>query len=57
MKQGKGLPVFSGVAIGPAVVYRKSQRVLPVSSGDPQLEQSKFDAARETARQQLSQLY
>ena len=57
MKQGKGLPVFSGVAIGPAVVYRKSQRVLPVSSGDPQLEQSKFDAARETAREQLSQLY
>ena len=57
MKQGFGLPVFSGVAIGPAVVYRKAQRVLPVSCGDPAVEQAKFDAARETARQQLSALY
>ena len=57
MKQGNGLPVFSGVAIGDAVVYRKSERNLPVSSGDPALEQKKFDAARETARQQLSVLF
>ena len=57
MKQGNGLPVFPGVAIGNAVVYRKSERNLPVSSGDPTLEQKKFDAARETARQQLSALY
>ena len=57
MKTGFGLPVFPGVAIGPAVVYRKAQRVLPVSSGDPNLEQAKFDAARETARTQLSALY
>ena len=57
MKQGFGLPVFPGVAIGPAVVYRKAQRVLPVSCGDPAVEQAKFDAARETARQQLSALY
>ena len=57
MKQGYGLPVFPGVAIGDAVVYRKSERNLPVSSGDPALEQAKFDAARETARQQLSQLF
>lgn len=57
MKQGLGLPVFSGVSIGPAVVYRKSERTLPVSSGDPAIEQAKFDAARETARQQLSELY
>ena len=51
MKQGFGLPVFPGVAIGPAVVYRKAQRVLPVSCGDPAVEQAKFDAALETARQ------
>lgn len=57
MKQGIGLPVFPGVAIGPAVVYRKLEQALPVSSGDPQLEQRKFDAARETARQQLTELY
>lgn len=57
MKQGCGLPVFPGVAIGSAVVYRKSQRNLPVSSGDAALEKAKFDAALETARQQLTELF
>ena len=57
MKQGIGLPVFPGVSIGTAVVYRKSERVLPVSSGDPAVEQAKFEAARETAREQLTALY
>ena len=57
MKKGVGLPVFSGVAIGPAVVYRKVQRTLPVSSGDPAVEKAKFEAALETARQQLTALY
>ena len=57
MKTGKGLPVFSGVAIGPAVVYRKAQRTLPVPSGDPAVEQAKFDAALVTAREQLTALY
>ena len=57
MKKGIGLPVFSGVAIGPAVVYRKAQRTLPVPSGDPALEKAKFEAALETARQQLTALY
>ena len=57
MKTGIGLPVFSGVSIGPAVVYRKTERILPVSSGDPALEQAKFNAAVETAREQLSALY
>ena len=57
MKTGIGLPVFPGVSIGSAVVYRKTERVLPVSSGDPAVEQAKFDAAVETAREQLSALY
>ena len=57
MKKGIGLPVFSGVAIGPAVVYRKAQRTLPVSSGDPAVEKAKFEAALETARQQLTALF
>ena len=57
MKQGIGLPVFPGVSIGPAVVYRKSERTLPVSSGDPAVEQAKFEAAVVTARAQLSALY
>ena len=57
MKTGIGLPVFPGVSIGPAVVYRKTERVLPVSSGDPAVEQAKFNAAVETAREQLSELF
>ena len=57
MKKGVGLPVFSGVAIGPAVVYRKAERVLPVPSGDPAVEKAKFDAALETAREQLTALF
>ena len=57
MRTGKGLPVFPGVAIGPAVVYRKAQRTLPIPSGDPALEKAKFEAALVTAREQLSALY
>ncbi len=57
MKTGIGLPVFPGVAIGSAVVYRKTERTLPISSGDPVVEQAKFNAALETARQQLSELF
>ncbi len=57
MKTGIGLPVFPGVSIGAAVVYRKTERTLPVSSGDPAVEQAKFDAALVTAREQLSALY
>ena len=57
MITGLGLPVFSGVAIGPAVVYRKAQRTLPIPSGDPTVEKAKFDAALETAREQLTALF
>ena len=57
MKKGVGLPVFPGVAIGPAVVYRRQQRALPVSSGDPALEKAKFEAALEAARGQLTELF
>jgi len=57
MKKGMGLPVFSGVAIGPAVVYRKAERTLPIPSGDPALEKAKFEAAIETAREQLTALF
>lgn len=57
MKTGIGLPVFPGVAIGPAVVYRKAERVSPVSSGDPAQEQAKFNQAVDTAREQLSALF
>ena len=57
MKTGIGLPVFPGVSIGPAVVYRKSERCVPVFSGDPAAEQAKFNEAVATAREQLGALY
>ncbi len=57
MKQGSGLPVFPGVAIGKVVVYQKAKRREAVSSGDAAVEQAKFDAACETAKEQLSRLY
>ena len=57
MKTGIGLPVYPGVSIGPAVVYRKPERSFPISSGDPALEQAKFDTARATAHEQLNILY
>ena len=56
MTQGSGLPVFPGVAIGPAVVYRRGAPTGPQTCGDPSAEQAKFDAARETARAQLEEL-
>lgn len=57
MKQGSGLPVFPGVAIGKAVVYRKAQHQKVVSSGDPAAEQARFEAACTTAKEQLSELF
>lgn len=32
---GNGRPVFSGIAIGKAYVYKKQLATLPVSCGDP----------------------
>lgn len=57
MKQGKGLPVFSGVAIGPAVVYQKQVEASPIACGDAAAEKEKFDAALVTAKEQLSELF
>ena len=57
MKQGSGLPVFGGIAMGPVVVFRKMEAASAAVRADPASEQAKFDAARETARQQLAGLY
>ena len=57
MIKGSGLPVFPGVAIGNAVVYRKAERQQCVSSGDPAQEAARFDAAVQTAKEQLGGLY
>lgn len=57
MKIGSGLPVYRGVAIGPAVVYRKATGELPEKWDAPEQEQEKFDKACVEAREQLSRLY
>ena len=53
---GNGRPVFSGIAIGKAYVYKKQLATLPVSCGDPAVEQQKFEAAKQTALEQLQTL-
>ena len=58
MKQGSGMPVFPGVAIGNAVVYRKQQHNdTPVECGTPAQEQEKFEKACTVAKEQLTALY
>ncbi len=57
MKQGTGFPVFPGVAIGQAVVYKKASNEMPAACGDVVLEQKKFDDACAEARTQLSNLF
>ena len=57
MEQGTGLPVYPGVAIGKAVVYRKQRSSGPVTLGTPAQEQEKFHGAVEKAKMQLAQLY
>ncbi len=57
MLKSVGRPAYSGIAIGRACVYRKQQSELPVSCGTPEQEQQKFDAAKETAREQLQALF
>ena len=53
---GNGRPVFSGIAIGRAYVYRKGLATLPASCGDAAAEQQKFEAAKQTALEQLQSL-
>ena len=57
MEQGVGLPVFPGIAIGKAVVYRKQRSNGPMVLGTPAQEQEKFRGAVEKAKMQLAQLY
>lgn len=57
MKQGTGMAVFPGVAIGKPFVYRKTLSQQPQTQGTPTQELKKFRKALTAARQQLSQLY
>lgn len=56
MIQGTGRPVFSGVAIGRAYIYKKEQASLPTSCGDAAVEQQKFEEAKAVAVEQLQAL-
>jgi phosphotransferase system enzyme I (PtsI) len=56
MKQGKGLAVYPGAAVGRAYVFRRSCAAAPAVSGTPQQEQARFDEACKTADEQLGQL-
>ena len=57
MKTGTGIPVFPGVSVGPALVWRKAEGGQPLCSGDPAVELDRFRRALKTARDQLSVLY
>lgn len=57
MIEGTGLAVFEGIAIGPAVVYRKASQTTEATCGTPQQEQIKFDRACAEAKSQLQSLY
>ena len=56
MYEGTGRPVYSGIAIGRAYLYRRNSGQLPAAGGDAAAEQLAFDQARETARLQLTEL-
>lgn len=51
------MPVYPGVAIGKAVVYRKQQTNSVREQGTPAQEQEKLDASIKKAKEQLSQLW
>ena len=53
-----GKSVFGGVAIGPVKIYRKQENVVKRSKvDDVEAEVTRFDAAKDTAKQQLSALH
>lgn len=57
MINGRGRPVYSGVAIGKIYVYRKVETELKHLSSDKEKELERYHAAQDTAREQLKVLY
>ena len=58
MNSFKGKSVYSGIAIGPIKVFKKGmQQVRRVKIEDPDAEMRRYAAAKETAIEQLGQLY
>ncbi|MCR4999432.1 MAG: phosphoenolpyruvate--protein phosphotransferase [Lachnospiraceae bacterium] len=53
-----GKSVFGGIAIGNLSLYRKNDNVVKrVKVEDPEVEINRFESAKETAKEQLGQLY
>ncbi len=57
MINGRGRPVYAGVAIGKIYVYRKVQTELKKLAEDKEKELIRFQSARDSAREQLQALY
>ena len=56
MKTGTGIPVFPGISVGPALVWRKAEGRQLLGSGSPSVERKRFQDALKTAGDQLSAL-
>ena len=58
MKKYVGKAVFGGIAIGKIHLYQKKERqVIRKKSTNPDLEKQRFEQAKDTAKEQLQQLY
>lgn len=57
MKQGSGLAVYPGVALGQVYVYRRAATATAPAAEDPAREKARFASALDTAKAQLSALY
>ena len=57
MKKGTGLPVFPGIAIGAPFILPTPETAAALPADSPETEKSKFTAAVEQVREQLSSLY
>lgn len=57
MQRFEGKSVYNGIAMGPAVVFRRSRQVIKKDIEDPQAELERLRAALETSAGQLTQLY
>jgi phosphotransferase system enzyme I (PtsI) len=58
MKTLQGIAASYGIAIGPVFAYKRTElEITPCSVDDPAVEWERFEAAQETARKQLDEVY
>ena len=58
MRTITGIPASYGIAIGPAVVYQRAElEIISETIDDPEGEWMRFEAAQQTARKQLDEVY